>query len=122
MNPYEEFTVLELSGDNPKTERKIKTIIMRLGPDFLSDTIEVETSDHAKLLLKLTYSWLFSIDKSNLDELAKLFQVKDFVGDSCKSIASRIRGIVSSVSFDSFHKESTSIVQTGVLEKIVMEI
>lgn len=117
LNPYEEFTVLELSGDNPKTERKIKTIIMRLGPDFLSDTIEVETSDHAKLLLKLTYSWLFSIDKSNLDELAKLFQVKDFVGDSCKSIASRIRGIVSSVSFDSFHKESTSIVQTGVFGK-----
>lgn len=117
LNPYEEFTVLELSGDNPKIEKKIKTIIMRLGPDFLSDTIEVETSDHAKLLLKLTYSWLFSIDKSNTEELSKLFQVKDFVGDSCKSIASRIRGIVSSVSFDSFHKESTSIVQTGVFGK-----
>jgi major vault protein len=43
--------------------------------------------------------------------------VKDFIGDACKSVASRIRGIVSSVNFDSFHKDSSNIVQTGVFGK-----
>ena len=117
LEPHEQFTVLEFSGDNPKQEKKIKSLLMRLGPDFLSDTVEVETSDHAKLLLKLTYSWQFIFDKNNEEDLEKLFQVKDFVGDCTKSIASRIRGIVSSVSFDSFHKESSSIVQIGVFGK-----
>lgn len=117
IGPYEQFTVLELSGDNPKTEGVIKSLLLRLGPDFISDTIEVETSDHAKLLLKLTYSWKFEFDIGNQDHLDKLFQVPDFVGDCCKSIASRIRGIVSSVTFDSFHKDSSSIVQIGVFGK-----
>ena len=90
---------------------------MRLGPDYISDTVEVETSDHAKLLLKLTYSWQFVFDKENQEHLDKLFQVKDFVGECCKAIASRIRGIVSSVPFDDFHRESSNIVQVGVFGK-----
>jgi len=77
----------------------------------------VETADHAKLLLKLTYSWVFNFDRKNQEHLEKLFQVKDFIGDSCKTIASRIRGIVSATSFDCFHKESSSIVQLGVFGK-----
>lgn len=117
LQPHEQLTVVDISGDNPIKEKQIKSLMMRLGPDYISDTIEVETSDHAKLNLRLTYSWQFVFDKNNLEDLEKLFQVKDFVGDCCKSIASRIRGIVSSVSFDSFHKESSKIVQTGVFGK-----
>jgi len=117
LQPHEQLTVIELSGDNPVKEKQVKTLLMRLGPDYISDTIEVETSDHAKLNLKLTYSWQFVFDKNNREELEKIFQVKDFVGDCCKSIASRIRGIVSSVSFDTFHKESSNIVQVGVFGK-----
>jgi len=117
LNPHEQFTILKLSGGNPKYENRIKSLIKRLGPDYLSDTIEVETSDHAKLNLKLTYSWQFIFDKNSEEDLEKLFQVHDFVGDACKSIASRIRGIVSSVSFDTFHKESSVIVQVGVFGK-----
>ena len=33
-----------------------------------------------------------------------LFSVPDFVGDACKSIASKIRGAVAAVPFDDFHK------------------
>lgn len=117
LSPYEQFTVLSLSGGNPKEENQIKSLIMRLGPDFISDCVEVETSDHARLMLKITYSWKFEFDKSNPDHLTKLFQVKDFIGDACKSVASRIRGIVSSVNFDSFHKDSSNIVQNGVFGK-----
>lgn len=117
LGPHEQFTVLDLSGENPKTENRVKSLVLRLGPDYISDTVEVETSDHAKLLLRLTYSWQFLFDRDNQEDLEKLFQVRDFVGDCCKSIASRIRGIVSSVSFDSFHKESSNIVQVGVFGK-----
>lgn len=117
LQPYEQFTVLDLSGDIPKSENRIKSLILRLGPDYITDTIEVETSDHAKLNLKLTYSWQFIFNKDKEEDLEKLFQIKDFIGDCCKSIASRIRGIVSSVSFDQFHKESSNIVQLGVFGK-----
>lgn len=117
LHPYEQITVLDFSGDNPKKEEKIKSLIMRLGPDFISDTVEVETSDHAKLLLKLTYSWEFKFDRSSKEQVEKIFQVKDFVGDCCKAIASRIRGIVSGASFDDFHRESSNIVQVGVFGK-----
>jgi major vault protein len=40
--------------------------------------------------------------------------VKDFVGDACKRISSRIRGAVSAISFDNFHKNSTEIIQNAV--------
>jgi major vault protein len=117
LGPYEQFTVLSLSGGVPKVENKIKTLLLRLGPDFISDSVEVETSDHARLQLLLTFSWKFQFERNNGEDLEKLFQVKDFIGNCCKSVASRIRGIVSSVNFDSFHKDSSNIVQTGVFGK-----
>lgn len=36
-----------------------------LGPDFMTDIISVETADHAKINLTLTYSWQFKFDKTN---------------------------------------------------------
>lgn len=32
-----------------------------------------------------------------------MFNVKDFVGDACKTIASRVRGGVSAITFEDFH-------------------
>jgi len=114
LGPYEQFTMNSLSGNIPKEENYIKSIIIRLGPDFFSDEIEVETSDHARLRLKLLYSWKFDFDRKNEEDIKKLFEIKDFVGDCCKAIASRVRGVVSGVSFDSFHKDSSNIIQAGV--------
>lgn len=76
----------------------------------MSDVIQVETSDHAKLFLRLSYRWTFKIDKTNEEECRNLFSVRDFVGDACKRISSRIRGAVSAVSFDNFHKNSTEVI------------
>jgi major vault protein len=114
LGPYEQFTMNSLSGNVPSEEDYLKSIIIRLGPDFFSDEIEVETSDHARLSLKLLYSWKFDFDRNSESDVKKLFEIKDFVGDCCKAIASRVRGVVSSVSFDSFHKDSSNIIQTGV--------
>lgn len=74
----------------------------------------METSDHAKLALTLSYNWHFEVDKEDREEAAKLFAVKDFVGDACKTIASRVRGAVSSVTFEDFHHNSSIKIKEAV--------
>lgn len=114
LEPYEEFTLITLSGGQPKKENQIKSLSLLLGPDFMTDVIQVETSDHAKLFLRLSYRWNFKVDKSDQKMCRALFSVHDFVGDACKRISSRIRGAVSAVTFDNFHKNSTEVIQNAV--------
>jgi len=114
LGPDEHFTMLSLSGDQPKRPNVIKALGILLGPDFMTDVVIVETADHARLSLKLSYNWHFEVDKKAEDAGAKLFQVPDFVGDSCKAIASRVRGAVAGVSFDQFHKNSAQIIRVAV--------
>jgi major vault protein len=80
----------------------------------MTDIVTVETSDHARLSLKLSYNWRFDIDKEDTSQAASLFQVPDFVGDACKAIASRVRGAVAAVPFDQFHRHSAKIIRTAV--------
>jgi len=63
---------------------------------------------------RLSYNWHFEINRDKPEEVAKLFQVPDFVGDSFKAIASRVRGSVAGVSFDSFHRNSAKIIRQAV--------
>lgn len=116
LGPDEQFTQLSLSGGKPKRPNTIRALSLLLGPDFCTDLITIETSDHARLQLQLSYNWHFEIQKAleDQDEAAKLFCIPDFVGDMCKAIASRIRGAVASVSFDDFHKNSSRIIRTSV--------
>jgi major vault protein len=114
LGPDEQFTVMSLSGDQPKRPHVIKTLALLLGPDFMTDIVIVETADHARLSLKLSYNWHFAIDKANAEEGAKIFQVPDFVGDTCKAIASRVRGAVAGASFDQFHRNSAKIIRSAV--------
>ena len=57
LEPDEQFSVIHLSGGKPKKPGMIKTISVGLGPDFFSDIFQVETSDHARLSLQLSYNW-----------------------------------------------------------------
>jgi major vault protein len=111
LGPDEQFTVLSLSGEIPKRTNVIKSLALLLGPDFMTDVVVVETSDHARLSLKLSYNWYFEVDKEDPE---KIFSVPDFVGDACKAIASRVRGAVAGHSFDAFHKSSAEIIKTAV--------
>ena len=47
----------------------------------MTDVIQVETSDHAKLFLRLSYRWTFKVDRTNEKQCRNLFSVHDFVGD-----------------------------------------
>lgn len=115
LEPDEQFTQLSLSGGKPKRPNIIKSLCLLLGPDFCTDIITIETSDHARLSLQLSYNWHFEVkDKDNEKEGFKIFSVPDFVGDACKAIASRIRGAVAGVQFDDFHKNSAKIIRASV--------
>eukprot|EP01089_Gocevia_fonbrunei_P023435 TRINITY_DN98_c0_g1_i1.p1 TRINITY_DN98_c0_g1~~TRINITY_DN98_c0_g1_i1.p1 ORF type:complete len:818 (+),score=286.08 TRINITY_DN98_c0_g1_i1:99-2552(+) len=114
LGPDEHFTVLSLSGDKPKRPHVIKALSLLLGPDFMTDIVTVETADHARLSLKLSYNWYFDVDPKNTEESTKIFQVPDFVGDACKAVAARVRGAVAQASFDEFHKRSAKIIRSAV--------
>uniref|UniRef100_A0A8C8E2D3 Major vault protein n=1 Tax=Oryzias sinensis TaxID=183150 RepID=A0A8C8E2D3_9TELE len=115
LGPDEQFTMLSLSGDKPKRANVIKAICLLLGPDFFTDIITIETADHARLQLQLSYNWHFHVKPaSDVAAAAALFSVPDFVGDASKAIASRIRGAVASVQFDDFHKNSNRIICSAV--------
>ena len=116
LEPYEDVTVLTLSGDVPKVENKHKNIALLLGPDFMTDLIIVETVDHAKLQLKMSYNWVFEVTKGDPKSESKLFIISDFVGETCKAMASRIRGAVSRHTFEQFHKNAPEIVNKGVFK------
>lgn len=114
LDPDEQFTQLSLSGGKPKKPNVIKSLCLLLGPDFCTDIITIETSDHARLQLQLSYNWHFEVNKDDDKETSKIFSVPDFVGDACKAIASRIRGAVAGVQFDDFHKNSAKIIRASV--------
>lgn len=118
LAPDEHFTQLSLSGGKPKRPNCIRSLCLLLGPDFMTDIITVETSDHARLALQLSYNWHFEIPDPKSETFrqnsAKLFSVPDFVGDACKALASRIRGAVAAVPFDDFHRNSARIIRSSV--------
>jgi len=114
LGPDEQFTVNSLSGDVPKKPHVIKSLALLLGPDFMTDLVVVETSDHARLSLKLSYNWFFDVDHK---EPSKIFAVPDFVGDACKAIASQVRGAVARTTFDNFHKHSADLIREAVFGK-----
>mmetsp|Transcript_12542 Transcript_12542/g.30772 ORF Transcript_12542/g.30772 Transcript_12542/m.30772 type:complete len:856 (+) Transcript_12542:375-2942(+) len=115
LEPDEQFTILALSGGKPKTQNQIHSLSLSLGPDFMTDVVVVETSDHARLQIQLSYNWKFDVDRSDPEDAAKIFQVPDFVGDACKAVAARVRGAVARSTFDDFHKNSAEIIRVSVM-------
>lgn len=116
LGPDESFTVLSLSGGTPKRPNQLNVIALLLGPRFSTDVVVVETSDHARLSLKLSYNWRFDVDPESKDATANavIFSVPDFIGDACKAIASRVRGAVAQQTFDNFHKNSAELIRRAV--------
>eukprot|EP00463_Aulacantha_scolymantha_P003264 TRINITY_DN409_c0_g1_i5.p1 TRINITY_DN409_c0_g1~~TRINITY_DN409_c0_g1_i5.p1 ORF type:complete len:354 (+),score=70.26 TRINITY_DN409_c0_g1_i5:258-1319(+) len=118
LEPDEEFTIVSLSGGIPKKPGEIVSFCLHLGPDFMRDRVIVETSDHARLKLQLSYNWKFQISADcKEEEKRQIFSVRDFIGDTCKNIASRVRGRVASIPFEQFHTDSSDIIREAVFGK-----
>lgn len=114
LEPDEVFTVSYLSGGKPKRPGVFKTLDIKIGPDFFSDIFTVATSDHARLRLHLSYNWFFDIDKNDPKSASKIFNVRDFIGDCCTQVASKVRGAVASITFENFHKYSARTIRTAI--------
>ena len=114
LEPEEEFCLISLSGKTPKVENIIQTLYLKLGPIFSTDEFQVETSDHTRLMLMLSYNWRFDIDPNNIDEANKIFSVRDFVGDLCSTMGSKIRSSIATIKFEDFHKNSDAYIKKAV--------
>lgn len=114
LDPEEVFTVNVLSGGKPKMPGRIKSLMIYLGPDFTSDLIEVETSDHCKMNIRVSYNWHFDVDRNNFNECEKIFSIRDFIGDMCTTTASKIRSAVAAVNFENFHKSSARLIRSSI--------
>lgn len=115
LGPDEQFTVMRLSGDKPKRPNVITSLTLMLGPDFMTDIITVETSDHARLNLTVAYNWQFDVSaKLSKEDQSRIFAVRDFTGDACKALASRIRAAVACETFDNFHKYSARVIRGSI--------
>lgn len=114
LSPDEQFTISYLSGGCPKQPGRVKTLFILMGPTFSTDMVTVETADHARLELRLAYNWQYEVDKSNNESSTKIFNVRDFIGDFCSFLASKIRGLVASLAFDDFHKNSAKKIRTAI--------
>ncbi|XP_064383731.1 major vault protein-like [Halichondria panicea] len=117
LGPHETFNVLFLSAGKPKKQGALISICIMLGPDFISDTIVVETSDHARLKVAISMNNVFRFEKGNAESEAQLFSVPDFIGFACREVASKIRASVASLPFEQFHKYSNDIIRAGVFGK-----
>jgi len=114
LGPDEVFTVTALSGSKPKRPGVIQTLYITLGPDFSTDICEVETSDHCKLRVQLSYNWHFRVDREKFEEAEKIFSIKDFIGDLCTMMSSKVRAAVAGVTFENFHKSSAKLIRSSI--------
>lgn len=114
LEPEEEFTLMSLSGRTPKVTGVINTLYLKLGPTFSSDQFIVETIDHTKLSLKVSYDWIFDIKSGDIESALKIFKIRDFIGDMVKTLASRIRSTTATISFEDFHKNSDLYIRKSV--------
>jgi major vault protein len=112
--PNETITVNVLSGGKPKTPGRIQSLHVDLGPDFTTDLVEVETSDHCRLNILLSYNWFFDVERGNEEAYQKVFAIKDFIGDLCTLCASLIRSTVAGIQFEQFHEASAKIIRTCI--------
>ena len=118
LDPYEEFTQLNLSGGEPKRPNMVHCLLLPLGPDYCSDTINVQTSDLAKFNVKVNYCWYFDTKDLCPTETYKLFSKPDFIGYMCQEIASLIRNTMSEIHFCDFKKSPSMIIKSAVFETV----
>jgi major vault protein len=114
LEPYETFSVNSLSGATPKKPGVVETLFLKLGPIFSTDAFDVETVDHTRLKLRIAYNWKFDLKKDDQVNGLKIFTIRDFIGDLCLTLGSKIRSFIATMTFDEFHKNSDRLIKSAV--------
>ena len=111
IGPYERPKVLSLSGGKPVKQDAIKVALVKLGPDFIYDQVNVRTKDNAKLELDVTYKWRFDVVKDNIK---KVFSIEDFIGYAAETLSSEIRSVAAEHDFEDFHEKSLEYITSKI--------
>lgn len=110
LNYDESLEVLTLSTGKPKTtDSLMKTAYLRTTNNKISDIIEVETSDHVKATLKLSFCVSFEGDKD------KWFSVENYVKFLCDHVRSILKGMVKKHDVENFYQNSLPIIRDAIL-------
>lgn len=116
LEPDEQFCLMFLSGKTPKVPGVVKTLYLNMGPTYTTDRIEVETSDHALLIIEVAYNWHFDVlQTDSFEKQRKIFSVRDCIGEMCSIMASRVRGSVAEMTLNQFHKNSARVIRLAVM-------
>ncbi len=110
----EELGVLSLSTGTPKTDAALlPTCFLLVDGNKVSDRLEVRTSDHVQLEVRLSYRVSFSSSPGADD--ARWFNVSNYVALLCDHLGSIVRAAVRATPIDRFHAASTEILRGAVL-------
>ncbi|MDP3500005.1 MAG: hypothetical protein Q8S33_06725 [Myxococcales bacterium] len=110
----EELGVLSLSTGTPKTDAALlPTCFLLVDGNKVSDRLEVRTSDHVQLEVRLSYRVSFSSSPGSDD--ARWFNVSNYVALLCDHLGSIVRAAVRATPIDRFHASSTEILRGAVL-------
>lgn len=106
----ETVEILALSTGKPKTMDSIlRTPYLLIENNKVSDILEVETSDHVKVSLKLSHVVNFS------GEPTKWFAMTNYVKFMCDHVRSMLKGAVKQIPIEEFYQNAMSIVHKVIL-------
>lgn len=101
----ESLEVLELSTGKPKnTDNLLRTVYLRVANNKVSDRVYVETSDHVRVDLSLSYVVNFE------GQSEKWFSVENYVKFLCDHLRSELKNLVRQYKVGDFYADSTKII------------
>jgi major vault protein len=109
----ETLEIMSLSTGKPKTtDRLLETPYLRVMHNKVSDLVDVETSDHVTVQMKVSYHVNFLGDK---DRQMSWWNVQNYIKHACDHMRSALKGKVRQMSIEDFYANPL-----GVLRKVVL--
>jgi major vault protein len=113
LNYDETLEVLELSTGKPKnTDTILRTAYLRVLNNKVSDILTVETSDHVRLTLKLSFVVDFMGTGKDRDSW---FNVSNYVKFMCDHIRSILKGVAKLKTVEEFYSSYVTIIRDTIL-------
>jgi major vault protein len=102
--------ILRLSMGKPKnTDTLFETVYLNIYNNKITDIVEVETSDHVKVQLKLSYNVNFEGDPQ------KWFTIENYVKHLCDHLRSILKGSIRKRTIEDFYGSSTEVIRDTIL-------
>jgi major vault protein len=112
LNYDEGIETLSLSTGKPKnTDKLFETPYLRVENNQVTDVFEVETSDHVKAQVRLSYRVNFEGDP------LKWFSVENYVKFLCDHVRSVMKGAVRKRKVEEFYATATDVIRETILGK-----